>query len=540
MNLAMAELAATYSRYSTDRQNPRSITDQEALWEERAPRDGFTIIARFSDDEASSASLHGRPGVAAMLRAAKAGKFTMLLIECLDRLSRSRVDLPWLYERLTFAGVTIIAYDDGKIDDIRIGVRSITGPIQLADIRNKVRRGLRAVVRDGRHAGGCSFGYRPVKGEPGKLAIDEQKKPIVIRILTDYANGKPPRDIAVALNREKIPGPHGGVWHASTIAGSRKRQNGILQNALYVGRIVWNRQSFVKDPETGRRVSRLNPESEWMTAPAPELRIVGDDLWKRVQNRRARRAGNAQYRKRPRHLLSGLLKCGHCGSGYIVSGSDKRGLFLRCSHMLETGLCDNRRTIGLDAIEKLVVDGLENKLTAPDLVAEYVREFHRTLRELGDSSEQQRTELIRRLATIETDIKKTVKLLVGKPSRALRSHLAALEDAQAAAEAELQQIAAPPMQLHPKAAEVYRRKLRDLRRTLAEADPDNRDDAIDRIRELIEKIVIKPTGPYKGVDIEIHGQMAGLLQNPHEKPARSGSVGAMVAGVGFEPTTFRL
>ncbi|MFB9261912.1 recombinase family protein [Bradyrhizobium erythrophlei] len=44
-----------------------------------------------------------------------------------------------------------------------------------------------------------------------------------------------------------MPGPRGGVWNASTIAGSRKRLNGILQNELYVGRIIWNRQSFFRE-----------------------------------------------------------------------------------------------------------------------------------------------------------------------------------------------------------------------------------------------------------------------------------------------------
>ncbi|MDP6506613.1 MAG: nitrilase-related carbon-nitrogen hydrolase, partial [Planctomycetota bacterium] len=47
---------------------------------------------------------------------------------------------------------------------------------------------------------------------------------------------------------EAIPGPRGGPWNASTINGSRQRQNGILNNVLYLGRIVYNRQRFVKDP----------------------------------------------------------------------------------------------------------------------------------------------------------------------------------------------------------------------------------------------------------------------------------------------------
>jgi hypothetical protein len=53
-----------------------------------------------------------------------------------------------------------------------------------------------------------------------------------------------------------------------------KRGNGILSNELYIGRIVWNRQRFIKDAETGKRVSRLNPRDEWVVQEVPELRII--------------------------------------------------------------------------------------------------------------------------------------------------------------------------------------------------------------------------------------------------------------------------
>ncbi len=58
------------------------------------------------------------------------------------------------------------------------------------------------------------------------------------------------------------------------INGSQQRRNGILNNELYLGRLVWNRQRFVKDPETGKRLSRANPEHEWITTEVPASRII--------------------------------------------------------------------------------------------------------------------------------------------------------------------------------------------------------------------------------------------------------------------------
>jgi hypothetical protein len=112
-----------------------------------------------------------------------------------------------------------------------------------------------------------------------------------------------------------------------------------------------------------------------MTAEVPELRIVDCEMWEKVPQRREERSTEGRSSTRPRHLFSGLLKCGCCGSGYIVSGADKRGRYLRCSRMLETGLCNNKRTIGLEWVESQIIEGIESHLASPDLVAEYVREL---------------------------------------------------------------------------------------------------------------------------------------------------------------------
>ncbi len=73
----------------------------------------------------------------------------------------------------------------------------------------------------------------------------------------------------------------------STIYGNWRRGNGILNNELYIGRLVWNRQRFIKDPTTGKRQSRLNPPEDLVIEDAPDLRIVSNDLWDRVKSRQS-------------------------------------------------------------------------------------------------------------------------------------------------------------------------------------------------------------------------------------------------------------
>jgi hypothetical protein len=50
----------------------------------------------------------------------------------------------------------------------------------------------------------------------------------------------------------------------------------------WMGRLVWNRHRYLKKLDTGKRVSRSNPESEWMIQDVPEPEIIGQDVWDAV------------------------------------------------------------------------------------------------------------------------------------------------------------------------------------------------------------------------------------------------------------------
>ena len=110
------------------------------------------------------------------------------------------------------------------------------------------------------------------------------------------------------------------------------RGTGIINNELYAGVLVWNRQRFIKDPSTGKRVSRPNPQDKWIRSEVPHLRIVDDESWNAVRARqkdiavrfeataegvRKAKARKLHEKKRPVSLLSGLLTCGSAGFRWI-------------------------------------------------------------------------------------------------------------------------------------------------------------------------------------------------------------------------------
>ncbi|CVI54348.1 hypothetical protein AGR7A_Cc10056 [Agrobacterium deltaense NCPPB 1641] len=79
------------------------------------------------------------------------------------------------------------------------------------------------------------------------------------------------------------PGSRGRKWRDIAIRGHVSRGTGILNNESYIGRMVWNKRNYRKNPETERRTTRVNDASEWVLIDVPEMRIVSDDLWQRVK-----------------------------------------------------------------------------------------------------------------------------------------------------------------------------------------------------------------------------------------------------------------
>ena len=365
---------AIYARFSSDLQDERSIADQVSLCRARAAREGWSVVEKFSDAAISgTVNIDRRPGLANLLTAAADGRFEILLTELIDRLSRDLEHIAGLHKRMRFLGVKIVTLSDGEIGKLHVAMRGLVSDLYLDDLAQKTRRGQIGRVQAGRIPGGRCYGYRVGEGtERGVRMINAAEADIVRRIFEEYVAGKSPLAIVAALNREGVKGPRGGQWTSSTINGSHKRANGIVSNRLYVGELVYNRQRFVKDPETGKRRSKLNPEADWLVQAVPELAIIDRGTFDTAQARRAAAScGPLTGRRRPKHILSGLVACGCCGSSMIVVREDVLG----CSAQRNKGTCNNRRTISLREIEERVVVTLRHHLLAPDIVAAAVEAY---------------------------------------------------------------------------------------------------------------------------------------------------------------------
>ena len=537
-----------YARYSSDKQREASIEDQVRLCEERAAREGWRVVKRYTDRAISGASLMRR-GIQALMQDAQSGKFDLVLTESLDRISRDQEDIAGIYKRLRFAGVKMHTLSEGEIAELHIGFTGTMSALYLKSLGEKTWRGQSGRVRAGKSGGGNCYGYEVVRrsskeGEPerGDRRVNDKEAAIVSYIFNEYAAGKSPKAIAHALNKRKIPGPADKAWGPSTINGNWRRGTGILNNELYIGRLVWNRLAYIKNPDTGKRVSRLNDKSTLITTDVPELRMIDQDLWERVKDRQQglRKLPAFHEKQRPRMLLSYLLKCGCCGGGFSKVSQNHYG----CSTARNKGTCHNRLTVRQDTLEGLVIGALQSRLMDPALLAEFCNEYTRHMNKLRIEKNlalsAARVELARLIKQRENIIQ---AIKDGVPAIEVKDDLARIAVQREELETLLLGVKEEPVLLHPNMAAEYHKQVANLTQVLGQEE--NRGEAADILRSLVDRIELRPNQQGK-LEIDLYGDLAGILNlawkkgGPLNQSDPSIQQVKVVAGIGFEPMTFRL
>jgi len=173
--------AAIYARYSSENQRPESIEDQVGSCRKLAAGRGFTVAAaNVFTDQAASGARSDRKGLAALLVAAKAKEFEILLVDDLSRLARDNLLMLTTIAELHFHGIKVVSVADGldtSDSEAKLGIqiRGIFNELQLEDLRKKTLRGQLGQKQRGFTVGEATFGY---KSQPvGEVRIDKKGRP---------------------------------------------------------------------------------------------------------------------------------------------------------------------------------------------------------------------------------------------------------------------------------------------------------------------------------------------------------------------------
>jgi site-specific DNA recombinase len=393
----MKPRAAVYARYSSDRQSPGSIEDQIRKCREFALKQGWEVLDdHVYADQAISGAGSDRPGFQRLIKAAalRPPPFETLLVDDTSRISRNMGETARFYDQQSFNGIRVMAVSQG-IDsqseqaDVLLAVHGLVDSQYIKELGKKTHRGLEGRALLGLCTGGRCFGYDNVEEAGGKRRqINPAEAMIVRRIFEMAALGGSLKVIAKKLNDDHVPTPRAraGRRHATWCPTAIRA---MLRQELYIGRVVWNRTHFVKAPGSNKRLKRDRPTSEWRIAERPELRIVDEALWNRVQTRIERiaeqfkgakpglynRAASSPY------LLTGLLKCSSCGAKLAVvtargkGGGGKYG----CPQNFYRGACTNKLKERAGVLEERLFTGLQDSVLRTDVVDYAVQEFERQL-----------------------------------------------------------------------------------------------------------------------------------------------------------------
>lgn len=528
----MTNTAATYARYSTDEQDPRSIEDQIRRCKEFAKDRHIRVVHAFSD-EAVSGSHTMRPQLIALLAQAmsKRPPFQMVLVDDLSRLSRNMGDFWRVIDDLAGAGIKVIDVQTGMASDdpnarAMFGMKSVFNDHYLQQVRYQTMRGLKGRAESGFWTGGRVYGYttrpedKPSDPEHPRAVpmIDEVEAVVVRRIFEMFIDGAGLKKITARLNDEKIPAPHDreGV-DAPNLEGKgrrgHKKANGwthntvrnILRNERYIGRWTWNTTTWLP-PRPGKKSRRrvMRPRSEWVVREYPDLAIIDMATWRRAEaqlRRRTESGGRPPGSGRHTYLLSGLLRCGVCeGPMSIIGGrtlkNGSRCVTFGCTtrHTRGTSECSNSLTISEKRITAALLESLRELFAAPDVVRRLTGGIAARVEKLAMPSRGKVTAGM--ISEVENRIRQLTETLAMAPaSQALLQKLGEEERKLAELKA-AKRTAPPPKSVKAPTAEQVRGYLADMVGTF-EADPAAGRDAL---AEMISPLTLTPKTTPRGYE----------------------------------------
>jgi site-specific DNA recombinase len=295
---------AVYVRRSTDDEHqPFSIDAQiKALMSYVKSQPGWVLVGDPYSDDASGATTD-RPGLQRALRAARAGRFDVLLVYRVDRFSRRLSDLLDLLTELDDTGVAFCSATEPFDTSTSIGrmlvqLLGVFAEFERETIIDRVINGMTTKASKGKWPGGTRpYGYH-VDQPTQTLVPHPTESPIVREIFRLYTRDRlGTRGIAAELNRRAIPNRTGKPWSGLTIGR-------ILDNPAYAGDIVY-RDVHVPDAHEA---------------------IIDRATWQRARSIAEARSDAHTQRAMSEsdYHLTGLITCPECGKKYIGTSAKGR------------------------------------------------------------------------------------------------------------------------------------------------------------------------------------------------------------------------
>lgn len=390
--LSISQTAVIYARYSSYRQDERSIEGQLEDCMRYAEQNNLKVVGEYIDRAKSGTEAEHRPEFQRMIKDSEKNVFSVVLVYKLDRFARNRYDSAMYKAKLKKHGVRVVSATEAISEEAE-GVILESLLEGLAEYYSKnlaqnVTRGMRVARSHGTFTGGTvPYGYR-VEGK--KLVPDEIEARVVRRVFELYADHMPMADIIEKLNNEGYK-PRKGTKFA---INSFYR---VLRSRKYIGEY----------------------ELDGVQYPDIYPKIVDEELFNKVQERLKQNRTYKQRSDSVTYQLQGKVFCGMCGAPMIGEcGRGKTGItyhYYTCTNRKKNHTC-KKKNEKKDFLEWYVVEQTVDYILTPERT-EYIANKLREQYE-KDFNTGKIAELEKISRSLAADIEKCLDSLIdntGKP-----------------------------------------------------------------------------------------------------------------------------
>jgi site-specific DNA recombinase len=538
-------IAAIYARKSTDQSGvadeQKSVARQIEHARQYAIAKGWTVDDNYIyvDDGISGAEFANRPGFRRLMNALKPRPpFQALVMSEESRLGREAIETAYALKQLVTAGVRVFFYLenrertlDSPTDKIMLSLTTFADELERDKARQRTYDAMLRKARAGHVTGGRLFGYdnveiHAVDGSRSHVQrrINEAEAVIILRIFQLSADGYGVKAITKILNAQGARSPRAQRGRSQSWSPTSVRE--VLFRDVYRGQQTWNRTR--KRNQWGQHHQKPRQASEWVTTPAPALRIVPEELWDVVHARLAtvrasylaatdgRAFGRPALGDPSKYLLTNLAHCGRCGGSLRVRSrahGSTRKYFYGCSGYHERGktICTNNADVPMTDADDIVIEALLDDVLDESIVTDAVDEAL-SLLQRPDNRVDRLSAIDARIAAIDQERDRLVAAIAsGGTLEALLSALQARERERAMLDSERDRLRSERRVGAFDVARV-RDELLDLAgswRTVLAKDPMHARPIVFGL--LTSRVTITPNG-HKRWTVNGEGTLAGLFQ----------------------------
>ena len=342
------------------------------------------IIADIYVDGGYTGSNLNRPGIQKLI--SETDKFDLVLVYKLDRLSRSQRDTLYLIEEIFRPkGVDFISMQESfdtstPFGKAMIGLLAVFAQLEREQIKERTWMGRVARAKTGLHHGG---GYIPIgyEYEDGHLVINPYEAEQVRKIYEWYLAGASLKTITDRLQEAGYTNKYSSYTSWSSVRI-------ILGNETYTGRLHFG---------------------DVVVDHAHEA-IISTEQFNAAQVLRGKKQEQYGTAFQSKHLLTGLIFCGHCGGRYYLRNTGKYTYYACYSRtkqiksMVKDPNCKNKIWKGSE-LEPIIDAKIRELLSSPQMAAEIA-----AARKPKPATGSRNTEVEKRLREIDKQIGKLMEL----------------------------------------------------------------------------------------------------------------------------------